>query len=200
MTAKTSFTTGDVARYCGVNFRTVSRWVKRGELKAYELPGRGDKRIEVQDLLAFLQKNRFPLPEGLAVYVKRALIVDDDPLMTQAIQRVLKKIGFSTQTARDGFEAGTLMGTFLPALMILDLRMPGLNGFQVLQNIRASERFHNIKVLVVSALPRDSLDKALACGADDVLEKPFNNEDLLDKIILLTGIHPAKRPAVESYL
>jgi excisionase family DNA binding protein len=197
MTAKTSFTTGDVARYCGVNFRTVSRWVKRGELKAHELPGRGDKRIEVQDLLAFLQKNHFPLPEGLAAYAKRALIVDDDPLMAQAIQRVLKKVGFSTQIARDGFEAGALMGTFMPALMILDLRMPGLNGFQVLQNIRESERFHNIKVLVVSALTHDALDRALACGADDVLEKPFSNEELLERVVRLTGIHPVKVPTFE---
>jgi len=60
---KRTLTTGEIARYCGVNFRTVIRWIKRGYLNAFQLPGRGDNRVEVEDFLIFLKKNNIPIPE-----------------------------------------------------------------------------------------------------------------------------------------
>lgn len=58
-------TTGEVAKYCGVNPRTVIRWIERGHLKAYHLPGRGDSRVEVHDFLSFLREHEMPIPEEL---------------------------------------------------------------------------------------------------------------------------------------
>ena len=60
-----TLTTGEIARYCGVNFRTVIRWIKRGHLRAYQLPGRGDNRVELEDFLEFLREHRMPIPEEL---------------------------------------------------------------------------------------------------------------------------------------
>jgi excisionase family DNA binding protein len=60
---KRTLTTGEIAQYCGVNFRTVIRWIKRGYLDAFQLPGRGDNRIEVEDFLVFLKKNNIPIPK-----------------------------------------------------------------------------------------------------------------------------------------
>lgn len=65
MWEKTCLTTGEAARFCGVNFRTVIRWIKRGHLRAYQLPGRGDNRIETKEFLAFLARNEMPVPEEL---------------------------------------------------------------------------------------------------------------------------------------
>ena len=64
---KQALTTGEVAHYCGVNFRTVLRWIKRGYLNAYQLPGRGDHRIPVDGFLLFLEKHKIPVPEDLSV-------------------------------------------------------------------------------------------------------------------------------------
>ena len=60
---KRSFTTGEVAYFCGVSFRTVIQWIKRGHLNAYQLPGRGDNRIGVGDLLNFMEEYGMPIPE-----------------------------------------------------------------------------------------------------------------------------------------
>ena len=62
---KRVLTTGEVADYCGVNFRTVIRWIKRGQLDAYQLPGRGDNRIEVDDFIDFLITHKMPVPDEL---------------------------------------------------------------------------------------------------------------------------------------
>jgi excisionase family DNA binding protein len=62
---KRTLTTGEIAHYCGVNFRTVIRWIKRGYLNAFQLPGRGDNRVEVGDFLAFLERHNIPIPEEL---------------------------------------------------------------------------------------------------------------------------------------
>jgi len=59
---KQVLTTGEVAGYCGVNFRTVIRWIKRGYLTAFQLPGRGDNRVRVEDFVTFLEENRIPVP------------------------------------------------------------------------------------------------------------------------------------------
>ena len=62
---KRTLTTGEIAQYCGVNFRTVIRWIKRGYLNAFQLPGRGDNRVEIGDFMAFLEKHNIPIPEEL---------------------------------------------------------------------------------------------------------------------------------------
>ena len=86
---KKVLTSGDVARYCGVHFRTVIRWIDKGSLKAYKLPGRGNNRIEEQDFVDFLKTHGLPIPEEFQYGADRVLIVDDDHAMAAAIQRVL---------------------------------------------------------------------------------------------------------------
>ena len=167
---KRNLTTGDIAKLCGVNFRTVIRWIQRGTLKAFQLPGRGDNRVLVSDFLTFLRENGMPIPEELQKASRRVLIVEDDEKMAKSIQRSLKRAGFDTRIAADGFEAGTLANTFEPAVMTLDLKMPGIGGLEVLKSIRANEALSDIKVLVVSAMSKKELNEAAEAGADDVVK------------------------------
>jgi excisionase family DNA binding protein len=187
MAAKKMLTTGEVAKYCGVNFRTVIRWIKRGDLKAIQLPGRGDNRIEVADFLDFLKKFRMSIPEEFLEQEWKILIVDDDQRMAQSIQRVLRQKGFTTLIAADGFKAGAILGTYKPALMTLDIKMPGMTGLEVIKYIRSTDEFKNTKILVVSGALDNELSQAVKSGADDVLSKPFKNEALLQKVEKLTG-------------
>lgn len=180
-------TTGEIAQFCGVNFRTVIRWIKRGHLNAYQLPGRGDNRIEIQDFLHFLKEHHMPIPEEFSQSSPRVLIVEDEPAMASTIQRLLHRHGFETSIALNGVHAGTLLESFSPAVMALDLKMPGLGGLDVLKFVRTSENLKDIKILVVSAMPRQELEEALAAGANDVLEKPFENDILVEKVSRLAG-------------
>ncbi len=172
-----SYTTGEIASFCGVNFRTVIRWIERDLMVAHRLPGRGDYRVLEQDLLDFLRQNELPVPAEID-NSNRVLIVDDEPAMVRAIERVLRRKGLETRSAADGFHAGTLLTEFAPGLMTLDLQMPGLGGLNVLKLIRADKRYAALRVLVVSGLPDPMLKRAMEEGASAVLRKPFTDQEL----------------------
>ncbi len=186
MTEKRPLTTGEIAKLCGVNLRTVIRWIERGHLKAYQLPGRGDNRVELPDFLDFLRQNKMPVPEGLHEGPPRALVVEDDPAVAEVMARSLARAGFAVDVAADGFKAGALLGTTLPAVMTVDLRMAGLSGLEVVRLVRGNPRLSCVKILIVSAMPREEMEKALEAGADDILEKPFEPEALVEKVRRLT--------------
>ena len=179
---KKVLSSGDVARYCGVHFRTVIRWIEKGRLKGYKLPGRGNNRIDEEDFLAFLKSNDMPIPGDLIRENNRILIVDDELPMAAAIQRILKNAGFETQVAHDGFQAGSLLASFKPMLMTLDLSMPNMNGFEVLEYMKYKEEFENVKVLVISALNDEQLEKAKQAGACGCVSKPFQKKQLLAEV------------------
>ncbi|MDQ7015812.1 MAG: response regulator [Gammaproteobacteria bacterium] len=178
-----ALTTGEVAKYCGVHFRTVIRWVERGYIKAYKLPGRGDHRILVEDFIEFLKSNDMPVPEAFQSNRRRVLVVEDDPVTASIIEKLLKNSGFATAIASDGFLAGAMLGVFTPAVMTLDLSMPGLNGLDVLQHIKKESTLSRLKVLVVTAATDDDeIQKALDAGANDVISKPFDHKLLVEKV------------------
>jgi two-component system response regulator VicR len=173
-------TTGQAARLCGVHFRTVLRWIDRGLLHAYQLPGaRGDHRVPVHELRRFMAENGIPDPWRQPAMTRRVLIADDEPNMAHAIERVLRKAGFETRVASSGFEAGAMLYTFKPGLMTLDLRMPGQDGIDVLQFLQRTPLPDPLKILVVSADTDARLQEARHLGADAILRKPFSKEDLL---------------------
>lgn len=186
MTKVKSLTTGDIADYCDVNLRTVIRWIDKGSLKGYKLPGRGNNRVTVADFVSFLKENNMPIPSDYLPRNKTVLIVDDDKDMGSAIKRVLKNGGFQCDTATNGFLAGSKLMQHKPTLMTLDLSMPGLNGFELLKHLRSEEQFNDLKILVISALEQDRLDAALALGANAVISKPFKNDTLLNLVNELT--------------
>jgi two-component system, OmpR family, response regulator VicR len=183
MAEKQSITTREAAKYCGVDSGTVSRWIDNGMLKACKLPGkRGDRRIELPDLIHFLKMNGFPIPDELSSFLRRVLIVDDDISMAKAIKRTMALKKYETEIATDGFMAGILMERFKPSVMTLDLSMPGMGGVEVIRYIRLNPSFSHIGILVISARPKKDLELALQYGADDAIGKPFENTMLVDKI------------------
>ncbi|MDX5332787.1 MAG: response regulator [Gammaproteobacteria bacterium] len=194
MTPARFLTTGEIGKYCGVHFRTVIRWIERGELKGHKLPGRGDHRVQVEDFVAFLHRNRMPIPAELAPIEpnRRVLVTDDDENMARAMARTLTRAGYETRIAGDGLQAGVLLESYRPGLMTLDLRMPGLSGFQVLDFIRTESRQDDLRILVVSALDENELQRAVSRGADDYLMKPFENAELVSRIQGLLPLSPTE--------
>ena len=117
----------------------------------------------------------------------RVLIVEDEQKLAQLYKLVLEVAGFDVKVAGGGFMAGMQMTLFDPAVVILDLMLPGMNGLEVLKQTKAAEKFSQIKIVVLSAMPRQMLDEALAAGADAALEKPIRNEMLLEHVQRLMG-------------
>lgn len=183
---KSVFTTGEIAKMCGVSLRTVVNWIQQGKLASYKLPGtRGDNRIKKEVLLAFLKGHGMPIPASVSEMdrAKRVLVVDDDPAMAKSIARLLKLRSVEVSVAYDGFDAGAQFVQLKPHLVTLDLNMPMLNGMSVLKKLKAEQA--DIKVVVVSGEGEDALNAALDAGADAVFAKPFESEALLEQVFTL---------------
>lgn len=169
----------EIARYCDVHQRTVSRWIASGELVGHKLPGRGNYRVQVSDFINFLKKQNMPISDSLSLQ-KQVLIIDDEVNVRSSIKRTLKKQNFSTIEAASGFEAGLLLQQKNPDLITVDLRMPGISGLEVIRMIRAQERFSDVKILVISGVHEEELKNTIVVGAHGYLCKPFTSDELIN--------------------
>ena len=110
----------------------------------------------------------------------RVLVVDDEEIVCNSLQRVLKEAGYDAVTAANGQEALNKMSQLKIALVLLDIRMPGLDGFQVLRLIRKSS---NVPVIMLTAVNDvNTVYDTLSLGADDYVTKPFRTRELLARI------------------
>ncbi len=184
MPTEKPLTTGEIADLCHVHLRTVLQWIHDGKLKAYRTPG-NHSRVAVDDFIAFLRQYNMPIPEHLAGRSanRKLLIVDDDANMVNSIKRFFKKeSGFEIDVAYDGFEAGIKLLLFKPEIVVLDMKMPGMNGYEVAQKIRRSANCERTKIIGVSAYFEEGDKEKLAkIGVDYCFDKPFNSQDLIDK-------------------
>ena len=184
-------TTGEVANYCHVTYRAVLKWIAAGKLKAYRTPGQ-HSRVRAEDFLHFLKEYNMPIPEGLLERnrKRRILIVDDDKEMVNAMKRfLLLEKQFQIEAALDGFTAGQKFAEFAPGLIILDIKMPGMDGYEVCSQIRKDPNNKNVKILAISGvIDIDGAERILALGANDYLSKPFKNVYLKLKIERLLGM------------
>jgi len=185
MRADAPLSTGEVARYCGVSSGAVWKWVKKGRLRAYRAPG-GQYLIERGAFKAFLRENDMPVdPTFFARSVKRVLIIDDEPTVVEVVVRAVQQLGEGIEiaTASDGFEAGLQIATFRPDLLVLDLMMPQIDGFEVCRVVRRNAATAHIKILIITAYGiHENIEKALQSGADDFMHKPLNIPSLVAKV------------------
>ena len=109
---------------------------------------------------------------------KKVLLVDDERAILRVIGIKLRISGFDVLTASGGQEALGLVKTNSPDIILLDVIMPGIDGFEVLEKLRT---FSELPVIVFSARP-DNAQKALSLGANDFLAKPFDVDDMVKRI------------------
>lgn len=180
-------TTGQAARWCGVNFRTVLRWIERGELTAYQLPGRGDHRIRVDDFIGFLRRHKMPVPPQLADGKPRILVVDRDRQTVKAICQALTDAGYECRTTDNGFSAGLQLATLKPDVLTIDPYMDGVGGPDALRFVRDSKQFEKTRIIAVCCLNEEQQRQILRSGADEILAKPVDRELLVRKVVALSG-------------
>jgi DNA-binding response OmpR family regulator len=108
------------------------------------------------------------------------MLVDDDRELIRIIERTLELEGYSVNTASNGPTAIEQMKTCNPDLVLLDIMMPGMDGYEVLQNIRKTS---TVPVLMLTALGEvDSIEKCLQLGADGYITKPFRSDELVARV------------------
>jgi excisionase family DNA binding protein len=179
------FSTFELAKMLELSPGTVANWVDAGRLKAFTTLG-GHRRIKAEDLKTFLEENKIPAPKELAERLdtaKKVLIVEDDEKFLRLMERFFRTFRKKWEifSAADGFQAGSLVGSEKPDVVILDIMLPDINGFKVCEIIKASDK----RTLVIAVTGYDSEDiktKILAAGADDYYVKPFKFEQLVARI------------------
>lgn len=115
--------------------------------------------------------------------VYRVLVVDDDPIHRDTLVDYLALAGYEARQADNGMAALELMASFEPDLLLMDVNMPVLDGYETLKRVRSDWRFRHLPVLLVSASDRTNLKvKGLELGADDYITKPFERAELLARV------------------
>ncbi len=186
-----TLSTGEFAALCGVSRVTVWKWIKRGELAAVR-DSQGRYAIPRDSLRPFLLRKGYPVDPALFKRPKRVLIIDDEPSVVEVVSRALYGIddGIRIATAEDGFEAGLQMAAFRPDLLILDLMMPRMDGFQVCRLVRQDPAMAHTRILVITAYgSRDNVAQALAAGADEVYLKPVEIQAFKRKVGMLLHLN-----------
>ena len=119
---------------------------------------------------------------------QKVLIADDEPNILISLEYLMKREGHQVLLARNGIEALELIRRERPALVLLDVMMPGKNGYEVCQAVRADEALAGIKILMLTAKGRDTdIAQGLGVGADGYLTKPFSTQELAARVREMLG-------------
>jgi DNA-binding response OmpR family regulator len=127
--------------------------------------------------------------------MQRILVIDDDPAVTSLLKRGLSYEGFAVETAGSGAEGLAIARERPSDLVILDVMMPGLSGFEVLQRLRAADEQLPVLMLTAKDAPADQV-QGLESGADDYVIKPFTFEVLLARVHVLLRRQRLEHPQV----
>ncbi|MBC8418057.1 MAG: response regulator [Desulfobacteraceae bacterium] len=178
------------SKYCNVSPKTIINWIESGHISAYKTVG-GHRRIKKTDLEAFMRKQGIPIPEAEPVEKRiRILVVDDDPIIVETIVQALEEDehDYEVISASDGFEAGLQVNHFKPHLLILDIMMPDIKGYEVCRKIKSDDETKDIKIIVLSAyLDEEKFKKMKEYGADLCFSKPLPLPQLKEEVARLLG-------------
>ena len=180
----TYLTTHQVAAALGVSGPTVVKWIEGGRLAAHRTLGR-HRRIAWADLVTFAVDNQYPLDTALFssshLPVRRVLVVDDEPDFAEMVRDYLTvRGGFEVEIAESGFQAGFTVARFKPDLILLDIMMPDMDGFEALRMLQQNPETRHVPVIACTGYR----DANLARRVEEhpftaLIEKPVKLDALL---------------------
>jgi excisionase family DNA binding protein len=188
----TYYTTYQVAKYLGVSLPTVVNWVNSGLLAAHRTPG-GHRRIARNDVIAFARENDYPLAREFleaGTGRKKVLIVDDEHDFSDMVRDYLTiKGNFEVEVADSGFQAGFTVARFKPDIILMDIMMPDMDGFEVYRMLRDDPETRHIPVVACTAYRDPVVDSRIREERfDGFVEKPLKLDSLLDLLRRLSGV------------
>jgi excisionase family DNA binding protein len=151
-------TTRQAARLLDISHSTAQQWVDRGILKSWKTEG-GHRRILQSSVDQVLEAKRVDADQAHAPYVMPVLIVEDEIRLIHLYQDHMRQWSFGVRTyvASNGYEGLILAGEVQPKMVISDLRLPGVNGFNIVRGMCQMERFNGTRMVVVSGLPLEEI-------------------------------------------
>ncbi len=184
-------TVAKAGEHCRVSPKTIINWVESGHIEAYKTVG-GHRRIKKNNLEAFMKKQGIPIPKDeIKGERKRILVVDDDPIIVETIVLALEEDEFDYEviSASDGFEAGLQVEHFKPHLLILDIMMPDIKGYEVCKRVKSSPSTKDTKIVVLSAyLDEEKFNQMKENGADVCFSKPLPLPQLKEEVARLLNL------------
>ena len=192
----TYYTTYQVSQTLGVSLPTVVNWVNSGLLHAHRTPG-GHRRIARNDLIAFAREYNYPLSEDFLAEgagQKKVLIVDDESDFSELVKDYLTIKGFyEVEIAESGFTAGYTVARFRPDLILMDIMMPDMDGFEVLRMLRSSRDTRHIPIVACTAYRDPQIERRIQEeDFDNFIQKPLKLDELLE--LVRVSIGPSRRP------
>jgi len=182
---KSYLTPKEVAELLMVSTAAVRLWAERGILKARVTAG-GHRRFKLDDIKEFAIKKNIQLNTNTGENPK-ILIVDDDIHFAEFLKTLLKiEIkNVEIEISLDGFDAANKLHSFTPNILLLDLKIPGLDGFQVCQAVKDNPLQNHIRVITISGdVNQSKIDRLKAIGAETCLKKPIDAPTLLKQLAL----------------
>ncbi|MGW8463538.1 Hpt domain-containing protein [Pseudomonas sp. CLCA07] len=159
----------------------------------------GDGRVVlILDLLAPIRAMQAPVPQQALTQDTEVephkpllvLVVDDSVTVRKVTSRLLERHGMNVLTAKDGVDAMLLLEEHMPDVMLLDIEMPRMDGFEVATQVRADERLQHLPIIMItSRTGQKHRDRAMAIGVNDYLGKPYQESVLLESIALWSKTH-----------
>ncbi|MDP6633265.1 MAG: response regulator [Phycisphaerae bacterium] len=173
---KKRLSTTEVARLLHASVASVASWIDQGRLVGGKTPG-GHRRIEADDLVRFMRRQNLRIPPELIDGGGAVLVVDDERAIAAWLVEEIKTRhpDWKVFQAHDGFTAGDIVGASRPDVIILDIRMPGIDGLEVCRRIKSREDTRNIAVIAMTAhASQDMTEQILGAGARACFIKPLD--------------------------
>lgn len=177
-------TTSEASKICGVARTTITKWIDQGLLTAFVTPGK-HRKIRKEDLIDFMEKHGIS-PKKKERQKICILVVDDNPDDVRLLEAAFLPASdkYEVHSANGGFQAVYKIGELKPDIVILDLIMPGMDGFEVCERIKNDPEVKHIKVIAVTAYhDKEKKERAYKCGADAFFRKPLDLKRLVKKIL-----------------
>lgn len=164
------FSTEEVAALCGVTRVTVVDWISRGLLEARLTPG-GRRRVPRASLAVLMERQGYELPRVVAAERPLVFVVDDEAMWRNSLRTMLERDGdLQVETFGHGADVLIAIGARRPDVLILDMVMPGFDGRQIIQAIRADEALNSIAIIALTSYIEE-LASARRYGANLAIQK-----------------------------
>jgi len=173
---------------------TVRQWAQKGIIKALTTPG-GHRRFLRKDIEALARRYQ----GTINISQPRIMIVDDDEQFLELYKGLLESapIPATVETALNGFDAGSKVRSFKPHSVLLDLNMPGLDGYAVCKQIKADSATVSIRIIAVTGnASTEIVQRIVDLGAERCLEKPLDKNELLQ----ILGLVKESDQKLKSYV
>lgn len=182
--------TSEAADYLGVSRSSITNWVRQEVLEAASTPG-GHYLFSQEQLDNFANERGMSIPETVETEANfRILSIDDDKEFREFVSEALEVYsGYELKEAEDGMQGALLVGTWRPDLVIVDLRMPNMNGVEFCRLLKKDKSTDRVKIIIASAyLSPEVKEEVTSLGVDAILEKPVRLASFVATVGKLTDL------------